>query len=160
MYILAFFFSETIYRGLTFHGYYNLLYELCEKVLPVALTLIFLLFILCIPTGLFLNSLNKKFNPNNSIGRKYCLLNALKLLLMYLFVTLFIRKLSGSNNQQFHFHNFKSENKEKLLTNSTICTFEEIGKSILGKQLSQGGQSKVHLSKFGSYFKFILLLFR
>ena len=41
---------------------------------------------------------------------------------------------------------------------STFCTFELIEKNILRKQLFQDATSKVNLNKYGSYFKFILLL--
>ena len=44
------------------------------------------------------------------------------------------------------------------LMGSTFCTFELIEKNILRKQLSKDAISKVHLNKYGSYFKFILLL--
>ena len=50
----------------------------------------------------------------------------------------------------------------RCLTYSTFCTFEQIEKNILQKRLSHDGStirlSKVHLNKYGSYFKFILLL--
>ena len=53
----------------------------------------------------------------------------------------------------------KNENKEKFLTDSTFCTSELIEKNnILRKRLSQDALSKVHWNKYGSYFKFILLL--
>ena len=52
----------------------------------------------------------------------------------------------------------KNENKEEFATGGTFCTFELIGKSILRKQVSQNALSKVHLSNYGSYFKFLLIL--
>ena len=83
-------------------------------------------------------------------------MRALKVLLMYLFVTPLINKISCSDNQQFLFNILKSKNKGDFLTGSTFCTFEL--KSIIQKWLSQDALSKVHLNKYGSYFKFILLL--
>ena len=50
------------------------------------------------------------------------------------------------------------KNKEKFLAASTFCTFEVMEKIILRKRQSQDVLSKVHLNKYGSYFKFILLL--
>ena len=93
---------------------------------------------------------------NNSLWRKCYQLRALKVLLMYLFVTPLINKISCSDNQQFLFNILKSKNKGDFLTGSIFCTFEL--KSIIQKWLSQDALSKVHLNKYGSYFKFILLL--
>ena len=77
---------------------------------------------------------------------------------MCIFVTLLINKATGSNNRHFLFNTLKSENKEEFLTASTFCTFEIIEKNILQKQLSQDVLSKVHLNKYESHFKSILLL--
>ena len=77
---------------------------------------------------------------------------------MHLFVTLLINKTTGSDNRHFFFNTLKNENKEEFLTYSTFCTLEQIEKNILRKRLSQDALSKVHLNKYGSYFKFILLL--
>ena len=89
---------------------------------------------------------------------KFCQLKVLKVLLMHLFVTLLINKTTGSDNRHFFFNTLKNENKEEFLTYSTFCTLEQIEKNILRKRLSQDALSKVHLNKYGSYFKFILLL--
>ena len=111
------------------------------------------------PTKLFLCGANKKsFKSKNSVGRKCCQLKVLKVLLMHLFVTLLINKTTGSDNRHFFFNTLKNENKEEFLTYSTFCTLEQIEKNILRKRLSQDALSKVHLNKYGSYFKFILLL--
>ena len=93
-----------------------------------------------------------------SLGKKCCQLKVLKVLLMHLFVTLLINKTTGSDNRHFFFNTLKNENKEEFLTYSTFCTLEQIEKNILRKRLSQDALSKVHLNKYGSYFKFILLL--
>ena len=77
---------------------------------------------------------------------------------MHLFVTLLINKTTGSDNRHFFFITLKNENKEEFLTYRTFYTFEQIEKNILRKWLSQDALSKVHLNKYGSYFKFILLL--
>ena len=76
---------------------------------------------------------------------------------MYLFVTVLINKVPGSDNRHFLINILKNENKE-FLTGSTFCTFELTEKSILRKRLSQDALSKVHLKKYESYFKFILLM--
>ena len=111
------------------------------------------------PTRLFLSGANKKsFKSKNSVGRKCCQLKVLKVLLMHLFVTLLINKTTGSDNRHFFFNTLKNENKEEFLTYSTFCTLEQIEKNILRKRLSQDALSKVHLNKYGSYFKVILLL--
>ena len=87
-------------------------------------------------------------------------MKALQVLLMHLFVILLIKKRTGSDNTHFLFNTLKNENKEESLTGSTFCAFELIEKNILRKRLrvSQDALSKVHLNKYGSYFKFILLL--
>ena len=77
---------------------------------------------------------------------------------MHLFVTLLINKTPGSDNRHFLFHILKNEDKEEFLTGSTFYSFELIENSLLRKRLSQDALSKVHLSMYGSYFKFILLL--
>ena len=82
----------------------------------------------------------------------------LKVLLMHLFVTLLISKTTGSDNRHFFFNTLKNENKEEFLTCSTFCTLEQIEKNILRKRLSQDALSNNHLNKYGSYFKFVLLL--
>ena len=111
------------------------------------------------PTRLFLSGANKKsFKRKNSVGRKCCQLKVLKVLLMHLFVTLLINKTTGSDNRHFFFNTLEKENKEEFLTYSTFCTLEQIEKNILRKRLSQDALFKVHLNKYGSYFKFILLL--
>ena len=97
-------------------------------------------------------------NHLNSAGMKFCQLKVLKVLLMHLFVTLLINKTTGSDNRHFFFNTLENENKEEFLTYSTFCTLEQIEKNILRKRLSQDALSKVHLNKYGSYFKFILLL--
>ena len=85
-------------------------------------------------------------------------LKVLKVLLMHLLVTLLTNKTTDSDNQHFFFNTLKNENKEEFLTYGTFCTLEQIDISILRKRLSQDSLSKVHLNKYGSYFKFILLL--
>ena len=52
----------------------------------------------------------------------------------------------------------KNENKEQFLTGSTFCTFELIEKTVLRKWLFRDALPKVYLNRYGSYFKFILLL--
>ena len=77
---------------------------------------------------------------------------------MYLFVTLLMkRKISGSNNQHFHFTG-KWKQGVIHLRSSTFGTFELIEKLMLGKWLCQDALSKVHINKSGSYFNSILLL--
>ena len=106
------------------------------------------------PTRRFLNDANKKsFKRKNSIGRKCCKLKLLKVLLMHLFVTLLINKITGSEKRHFFFNTLKNE-----CTYSTFCTLEQIKRNILRKRLSQDALSKVHLNKYESYFKFVLLL--
>ena len=117
------------------YGYYSLPFKGSGKCLPMTLILRFFSFILYIPTRLFLSGTNKKsFKCKKSIGRKYCQLKVLKVLLLHLFVTLLINKTTGSNNQHFFFNTLKNENKY-LLTYSTLCTFEQIEKNILRKRL-------------------------
>ena len=141
------------------YGYYSLSFKFSGKVLQVTLTLLFFSFILYIPTMLFLSGANKKsFKCKKSVGRKCCRLKALKALLMHLSVTLLINKTTGSDSQHFLFSTLKNGNKEEFLTGSTFCTFEIIEKNILRKRPSQDALSKVHVNKYGSYFKFILLL--
>ena len=98
------------------------------------------------------------FKRKNSVGSKCCQLKALNLLLIYLFVALLINKTNGSDNRHFIFNTLKNKNKEEFLTYSTFCTLEQIEKNILRERLSQDALSKVHLNKYGSHFKFILLL--
>ena len=110
-------------------------------------------------TRFFVSGASKKsFKRKNPVGRKCCQLKVLKVLLMHLFVTLLINKTTGSDNRHFFFNTLKNENKEEFLTYSTFCTLEQIEKNILRKRLSQDALSKVHLNKYRSYFKFILLL--
>ena len=141
---------DIMYEDLLY-GYYSLQFKFCRKVLPV--TLIFLLLYILI--GLFLSGANK---GKKSVARKCFQLKALKVSLMCIFVTLLINKATGRNNRHFLFNTLKSENKEEFLTASTFCTFEIIEKNILQKQLSQDVLSKVHLNKYESHFKSILLL--
>ena len=72
-------------------------------------------------------------------------MKALKVLVMYLFVTLVINRISDSDNRDFLSNVLKNENKEELVTGSPFCTFELIEKSILLKRLLQDAPSKVHL---------------
>ena len=59
---------------------YSLLHELFGKVFPVNLTLLFVVFISYITTGLFLSYKNKKlFERSRSVSRKGCRLNTFKL---------------------------------------------------------------------------------
>ena len=84
--------------------------------------------------GFFLSGTNKKsFKYNKFIDRKCCQLKALKVLLMYLFVTLLINKIPGSDNRNFIFNILENENKEELITGNTFFTFELIEKSMLRK---------------------------
>ena len=111
------------------------------------------------PAKLFLGGANKKsFKCKNSVGRKSCQLKVLKVLLIHLFVTLLINKATGSDNRHFFFNPLKNETKKEFFTYSTFCTLEQIEKNISRKRLSQDALSKVPLNKYGSYFKFILLL--
>ena len=89
--------------------------------------------------------------------RKCSQLKALKVLLVHLFVTLLINKTTGSDNRHFLFNTLKNENEE-FLTGSTCYTYALIEKNMSRKWLSQDAESKVDLNKYGSYFKFILLL--
>ena len=141
------------------YDYYSLPFKLSRKALPVTLTILFLSFILYIPTRLFLSGANKKsFKRKQSVGRKCCQLKARKLLLIYLLLSLLIDKTPGSDNGHFLFNILKNENKEEFLTGSTFCPFELIEKNILRKQLSQDALSKVHLNMYELYFRSILLL--
>ena len=107
---------------------------------------------------LFLSGASEKsFKRKKSVGRNYCQLKRLKLLLMYLLVTLLINKTPSMDNQYFLFNILKNENKEEFLMGSTFCISELIEESILRNRLSQDYLSKVHLNKYGSYFKFIML---
>ena len=85
-------------------------------------------------TRLFLSGAKKiSFKRNKFARRKCCQLKALKVLLMYLFVTLLTNKIPGSDNRHFLLNILKNENKEEFLTDSTFYTFELIEKSILRK---------------------------
>ena len=77
---------------------------------------------------------------------------------MPLFVTLLINKTTSSDNRHFFINTLKNENKEEFLTYSTFYPFEQIKQNILRERLSQDALSKVHLNRYGSYFKFVLLL--
>ena len=78
---------------------------------------------------------------------------------MHLFVTLLIKKTTGSNNRHFFFNTLKNENKEEFLAYSTFCTLEQIKKKYITETtVFHDALSKIHLNKYGSYFKFILLL--
>ena len=148
---------EIVYEDLLY-GYYSLPFTFSGKVLPVTLILLFFSLILYILTMLFLSGTNEKSSKRErSIGRKCCQLKALKVLLIHLFVKLLINETTGSDNLHFFFNTLKNKNKE-FLTGSTFCIFELIGKNILRKWLSHDALSKVHLKKYGSYFKVILLL--
>ena len=87
----------------TIYSYYSLPFKLPGKILQVTLTLLFFLFILYIPTRLFFECCKqKKSFKHKSIGRRCCQLKVLKvLLLMHVFVTLLIDKMTGSDNQLF-----------------------------------------------------------
>ena len=62
------------------------------------------------PTRLFLSDANKKsFKSKNSIGKKCCQLEVLKVLLMHLFVTLLINKTTGSDNRLFFFNTIEKK---------------------------------------------------
>ena len=111
------------------------------------------------PTRLFLSGANRKsFKSKNSVGRKCCQLKVLKVLLMHLFVMLLINKTTGNDNRHFFFNTLEKEIKEEFSRYSTFCTVEQIENKILRKRLFRDALSKVHLNKYGSYFKFILLL--
>ena len=147
-----------MYEDFSF-GFYSLPFKFSGKVLPVILILLFFSFVLYMPAKLFLGGANKKsFKCKNSVGRKSCQLKVLKVLLIHLFVTLLINKATGSDNRHFFFNPLKNETKKEFFTYSTFCTLEQIEKNILRKRLSQDALSKVHLNKYGSYFKFFLLL--
>ena len=76
---------------------------------------------------------------------------------MHLFVTLLINKTTGRYNLRFSCNTLKNENKE-FLRDRTFCILEQIEKNTFWKRLSQDTLSKVHLNKYGSCFKFILLM--
>ena len=135
---------DIMYEDLLY-GYYSLPFKLSGKVFPL-----FFSFILYIPIKLFLSGANKKsFKHKKPVGRKCCQLKALKLLLIYLLLSLLIHKTPGSDNRHFLFNILKNENKEEFLTGSTFCPFELIEKNILRKQLSKDALLKVHLNKYG-----------
>ena len=140
----------------------DLLAKTTTKLLLVCI--LFLLFLynfefLLVLLYFLLSGGNKKsFKSRNSVGRKCCQLKVLKVLLMHLFVTLLINKTTCSGNRHFFFNTLEKENKEEFLTYSTFCTLEQIEKNILRQRLSQDALSKLHLNKYGSYFKLILLL--
>ena len=73
---------------------------------------------------------------------------------MHLFVTQLINKTTCSDNRDFFFNTLKNENKEEFLTYSLFFNIQ----SIFRVRLSQDALFKVHLNKYGSYFKFVLLL--
>ena len=111
------------------------------------------------PTRLFLSGANRKsFKSKNSVGRKCCQLKVLKVLLMHLFVILLINQTTGSGNRHFFFNTLEKEIKEEFSRYRTFCTVEQIENKILRKRPFQDALSKVHLNKYGPYFKFILLL--
>ena len=87
------------------YSFYNLPFKFSGKFLPVTLTLLFFSFILYITTRLSLSGANKKsFKRKKFIKGKCRQLKALKVLLMYLFVTLLINKATGSDNRHFLFN--------------------------------------------------------
>ena len=77
---------------------------------------------------------------------------------MHLFVMLLINKTTCSDNKHFFFNTLEKEIKEEFSRYSKSCTLEQIENKILRKQLLQDALFKVHLNKYGSYFRFILLL--
>ena len=82
---------------------------------------------------------------------------ALKVLLMYLYVTLLIKKIPGSNNRHFVFNNTKRKYRA-VFDGKCMLHFWANWKSILRKRLSQDALPKFHLNKYESYFKYIVLL--
>ena len=79
-------FYFTLHEGFPLFGDYILLSEICENVLLVSSTLFFVLPLLHIPSGQFLNGANKKlFKCNKSVRRTCSRVNALKILLIDLF---------------------------------------------------------------------------
>ena len=72
-------------------------------------------------------------------------------------LTLLIKKTTGSDNRYFFFNTLKNGNQQEFLTYSTFCALEQIEKNILRKRLSQHALSKVHLNKYVSHVKFILV---
>ena len=91
---------DIMYEDLLY-GFYSLPFKFSGKVLPVILILLFFSFILYMPTRIFLSGENKKpFKSKNSIGRKCSQLKVLKVLLMHLFVTLLINKITDTDNRK------------------------------------------------------------
>ena len=105
------------------YGFYSLPFKFSGKVLPVILILLFFSFILYMPTRIFLSGANKKpFKSKNSIGRKCSQLKVLKVLLMHLFVTLLINKITDTDNRKrlsqdplFKVHLNKSQSQFKFI---------------------------------------------
>ena len=105
------------------YGFYSLPFKFSGKVLPVILILLFFSFILYMPTRIFLSGANKKpFKSKNSIGRKCSQLKVLKVLLMHLFVTLLINKITDADNRKrlsqdplFKVHLNKSQSQFKFI---------------------------------------------
>ena len=89
------------------------------------------------PTRLSSSSANKTFKSKNSVGRKRCqlTLKVLKVLLLHLFVTLLIKKATGSDNRHFFFKVLENEIKEEFLTYSTSCTPEQIQKKYIAEAI-------------------------
>ena len=141
------------------YGYYSLPLKFSGKFVTVTFPLLFFSLILHILTRLFLSGANKKlFKNNKTVWRKCCQLKALEPLLMHLLVTLLINETTDSDYWHFLFNTLKNENKEEFLKGSTFLTFELTEKNILRKRLSQDALSRIHLNKYGSHLKFILLL--
>ena len=83
------------------YGFYSLRFKFSGKVFQVILILLFFSLILYMPNRLFLSGANKKpFKSKNSIGRKCSQLKVLKVLLMHLFVTLLINKITDTDNRK------------------------------------------------------------
>ena len=96
------------------YGFYSLPFKFSGKVLPVILILLFFSFILYMPARLFSSGANKtSFKSKNSVGRKRCQLEVLKVLLMHLFFTLLINKTTSSDNRHFFFNTLENENNEE-----------------------------------------------
>ena len=119
------------------YGFYSLPFKFSGKVLPLILILLFSSFILYMPTRLSSSSANKTFKSKNSVGRKRCqlTLKVLKVLLLHLFVTLLIKKATGSDNRHFFFKVLENEIKEEFLTYSTSCTPEQIQKKYIAEAI-------------------------
>ena len=140
---LSFEIFDSMYEDLLY-GYYSLSFKFSGKVLPLTLTLLFFSFKLYIRTRLLWSVANKKScKRKKSVQRKCSQLKELKVLLMHLFATILMNKITGSERE------LENENKEGFLTGSTFCTFELTEKNILRKQLSQDALSKVYLNKYG-----------